>query len=78
MIGTNSKERALAFYDALLAEVGAQRAFVNDRLQFYFSNTGAMLAFGDPWDEKPASCGNGVMPAIACKDGNKRRTMTPS
>ncbi|MEM9723855.1 MAG: VOC family protein [Pseudomonadota bacterium] len=68
VIGTNKKEEALAFYDAILAEVGAQRAFANDRLQFYSNNSGAMLGIGSPWDQKDASCGNGVMPAIACPD----------
>ena len=68
VIGTNEKEKALAFYDAVLAEAGGARAFANERLQFYSNGAGAMLAVGDPWDQKAATCGNGVMPAIGCKD----------
>ena len=68
VIGTNKKEEALAFYDALLAVVGGKRFFNNERLQFYSNGQGAMLAVGDPWDQKAATCGNGVMPAIGCAD----------
>lgn len=68
VIGANDKEKALAFYDALLAEVGAKRAFNNERLQFYSNGAGAMLAIGTPWDQQEATCGNGVMPAIGCPD----------
>ncbi|OZB16853.1 MAG: glyoxalase [Hyphomonas sp. 34-62-18] len=34
-LGTNDKEKAFAFYDAVLGEMGAKRFFANDRLQFY-------------------------------------------
>ena len=65
-LGTNDKERALAFYDAVLGEMGAKRLFANDRLQFYGMGPGQPLfAIGDPWDKNAASCGNGVMPALA-------------
>ncbi|MCA8902781.1 MAG: VOC family protein [Hyphomonas sp.] len=65
-LGTNNKEKALAFYDAVLGEMGAKRFFANDRLQFYGVGPGQpMLAIGDPWDKASATCGNGVMPALA-------------
>ena len=68
-LGTNNKDKALAFYDAVLGEMGAKRVFNNDRLQFYgVSMTQPMLAIGDPWDENAATCGNGVMPALAVDD----------
>ncbi len=68
-LGTNDKDKALAFYDAVLGELGARRLFANDRLQFYGVAPGQpMLGIGDPYDKASASCGNGVMPALACKD----------
>jgi catechol 2,3-dioxygenase-like lactoylglutathione lyase family enzyme len=66
-LGTNNKERALAFYDAVLGEMGAKRFFANDRLQFYGVAPGQpMLGIGTPYDASEATCGNGVMPALAC------------
>jgi catechol 2,3-dioxygenase-like lactoylglutathione lyase family enzyme len=68
-LGTNNKEKALAFYDAVLGEMGAKRFFANDRLQFYGVAPGQpMIGIGDPFDQQAASCGNGVMPALACAD----------
>jgi catechol 2,3-dioxygenase-like lactoylglutathione lyase family enzyme len=68
-LGTNNKEKALAFYDAVLGEMGAKRFFANERLQFYGVGPGQpMLAIGDAYDKCPASAGNGVMPALAAPD----------
>lgn len=68
-LGTNDKDRALAFYDALLAELGAKRIFDNGRLYFYSAAQGQpMLAIGGPYDENSATCGNGVMVALAAPD----------
>lgn len=63
-IGTNNMDKALPFYDAIAAELGGKRAFNNDRLQFYSNGEGGMFCIGQPFDEAPASCGNGVMPAL--------------
>lgn len=64
-IGTNDMDKACAFYDALLAEVGAKQLFGMDRIKFYGTGPGqAMLAVCIPYDEKPQSAGNGVMVAI--------------
>ena len=49
-IGTSDMERACAFYDALLAEVGAKQLFGMDRIKFYGSGEGAMLAVCTPYD----------------------------
>ncbi|MEE2879686.1 MAG: VOC family protein [Pseudomonadota bacterium] len=66
-LGSNNTEKALAFYDALMPELGAKRFFDNDRLYFYGSAPGQpMLAIGGTYDGEPASVGNGVMPALAC------------
>lgn len=62
-IGTNDLEKAKAFYDAVLAPLGGARTFANgDRMQFYASaSTPGMVAISKPYDEKPASVGNGSM-----------------
>lgn len=62
-IGTNDLEKAKTFYDAVLAPVGGKRTFANgDRMQFYGSSaTPGMIAISKPYDEKPASAGNGSM-----------------
>jgi catechol 2,3-dioxygenase-like lactoylglutathione lyase family enzyme len=64
-IGTNDLDRAVAFYDALLAGIGAKQLFGMDRIKFYGTSTRApMLAVCIPYDEKPHVAGNGQMVAI--------------
>lgn len=68
MLGTNDKPRALAFYDAVLGELGYGRTMDFGRSQAYGtpgSKGSVMLAVGIPHDEKPATAGNGTMVAIA-------------
>ncbi len=68
-LGTNDKDKAFSFYDAVLGEMGAKRFFANDRLQFYGVAPGQpMFAIGAPYDGAAATAGNGVMPAIAVAD----------
>lgn len=68
-LGSNNVEKALEFYDALMPELGAKRFFDNGRLYFYGTEMGKpMFAIGGPYDEGSASCGNGVMPALAAPD----------
>lgn len=69
VIGANNKERAFEFYDAVLGELGAQRGFATDRLQFWATEAGgAMLGVGSPADMEAASFGNGTMPALGAAD----------
>ncbi len=64
-IGTNDMDRAVAFYDALLAEIGAKQLFGMDRIKFYGTSTDeAMLAVCIPYGEQPQQRGNGWMIAI--------------
>lgn len=68
-LGSNNVEKALEFYDALMPELGAKRFFDNGRLYYYGVGMGQpMFAIGGPYDEQAASCGNGVMAALACED----------
>jgi catechol 2,3-dioxygenase-like lactoylglutathione lyase family enzyme len=72
-IGTNDLERATKFYDAVLAPLGGTRTFANgDRMQFYGSKASpSMIAVSKPYDEQPATVGNGSMfglPAASKED----------
>ena len=61
-IGANDLERATKFYDAVLAPLGGGRTMAFDRMQFYGSKeTPGMLAICRPYDEQPATAGNGSM-----------------
>ncbi len=65
-LGTNDLPRAAAFYDGLLSLLGAKRAFEMDRLIGWSTGPGApMLAVAKPFDESPATAGNGTMVALA-------------
>ena len=63
-IGVTDMDRSVAFYDALLGEIGAKQTFGMDRIKFYGTGEGAMLAICIPYDEETQNCGNGNMVAI--------------
>jgi len=64
-IGTKDMDRAVTFYDGLLAEVGAKQVFGMDRIKFYGTGPdAAMLAICVPYNEEEQHCGNGNMIAI--------------
>jgi catechol 2,3-dioxygenase-like lactoylglutathione lyase family enzyme len=64
-IGTKDMDRAVKFYDALLAELGAKQLMGMDRIKFYGTGMdAAMLALCIPYDEKEQHPGNGTMVAI--------------
>jgi catechol 2,3-dioxygenase-like lactoylglutathione lyase family enzyme len=68
-LGTNDFDRAIVFYEALLADLGAQRFW--DEPGFVAWTCGPDtpgLALTKPFDGKPATVGNGTMVAIAVKD----------
>ena len=68
-IGANDLDRATKFYDAVLAPLGGQRAFANERMQFYMGGgSPGMIAVCKPYDEQPASAGNGSMFGLAAAD----------
>ena len=65
-VGTNDLEAAGAFYDALLAEVGATRAMENERLIAWTTAPGQpMLIVIKPFNGEQAAVGNGNMVALA-------------
>ena len=70
MVGTNKYEEAVAFYDALLAELGAGR-FMEEEGQFVAwatSPDAPSFSVTKPHDKKPATVGNGVMTAFGAKN----------
>jgi predicted lactoylglutathione lyase len=61
-LGTNDIAKAAAFYDALLAPIGATRLWATPRgIAWGVSEDKPMLAVMTPFDGAPASVGNGVM-----------------
>jgi catechol 2,3-dioxygenase-like lactoylglutathione lyase family enzyme len=64
-LGTNNLPRAAAFYDALLAEIGAKRLMDYGRGYSYGESMDKpTLGIVIPYDTKPATVGNGVMVAL--------------
>lgn len=64
-IGVNDMDRAVAFYDALLTEIGGKQLMGMDRIKFYGTGDGgAMIALCIPYDEEKPNQGNGNMIAI--------------
>ncbi len=64
-LGTNNFDKATAFYQTLLAEIGAKKVFGNDRMVMFGAGPGTpMLAVCKPHDGKKATGGNGTMIAL--------------
>ncbi len=64
-LGTNDLPRAAAYYDALLAEIGAKRLMEFGRgIAWGLSWDKPSLGLMTPYDGNAASVGNGVMVAI--------------
>ncbi len=71
-LGTNDLPRAAAFYDALLAEVGAKRIMDLGRgYAWGVAMDKPALGILKPFDGNPATVGNGVMVALAVNSKDK-------
>ncbi len=67
-LGTNDLKRAAAFYDTLLAEIGAKRVMEFERgIAWGTGMDKPALALMTPYDGQAASVGNGVMVALAVR-----------
>jgi catechol 2,3-dioxygenase-like lactoylglutathione lyase family enzyme len=64
MLGANNYERALDFYDRVLAPIGAKRAMDFGVSTAYSNGQGAMLVVTQPFNKEPATSGNGTMIAL--------------
>ena len=67
LVGSNDMEKAAAFYDAFFATMGVSRLFVSPRGGIVFGSSWDSPMFGvnTPFDENPATVGNGSMVAFA-------------
>ena len=64
-LGTNDRERAIAFYDALLGSIGHTRIFDDGNfIAWGTSLDEPAVAIANPFDGNPATVGNGVMVAM--------------
>ena len=64
-IGVSDMDRAVAFYDALLGELGGRQLMGMDRIKLYGTDpASAMLAICIPFNEEPHDPGNGNMVAL--------------
>jgi predicted lactoylglutathione lyase len=71
-LGTNDLDRAGAFYDALLGELGATRLMTNERMIIWgVAPDQPMVSVCIPYDEQTATTGNGVM--VALNGGSKEK-----
>ena len=71
-LGTNNLPRAVAFYDALLAEIGAKRIMELERgIAWGVAMDKPGLAILTPVDGKAATIGNGVMVALVVNSKEK-------
>jgi predicted lactoylglutathione lyase len=68
-LGTNDIKKSAAFYDQLLAELGAKRLMESDKFIVWGTSPSSPgLSVTVPFDGKPATVGNGVMVALAVKE----------
>ncbi len=84
--GTNDLERAIAFYTATLGALGMRRCVTNDPAWDRVSAGWGMyeddglreLAFwiGKPFDQQPATVGNGSMVAFRARRGKRSTSST--
>ncbi len=71
-VGTNNLERAAAFYDALLAEIGAKRWMESEQfVAWAVAPDKPSLGVIKPHDKRPATWGNGTMVALVVDSREK-------
>jgi predicted lactoylglutathione lyase len=71
-LGTNNLERAVQFYDELLAEIGARRFMETETfVAWSVSPDTPALSVTKPFDGDTATVGNGVMVALVVESQGK-------
>ena len=64
-LGTNDREKAVKYYDDLLGEIGVGRIMKEDHFDAWGTTFGEpMFLIMNPFNEEPATVGNGVMVAL--------------
>ncbi|MCF2909353.1 VOC family protein [Pseudoalteromonas sp. DL2-H2.2] len=68
-VGTNNLETSSRFYDAIFAEIGATRFWVEERFIVWATEPEkSKFCLIKPYDGEPATVGNGVMVAFEVSD----------
>ena len=71
-LGSSDLERSAAFYDPVLGVLGAKRSDFSERMLAWMTDGGApMLGICIPFDEQPATAGNGTMVALSADSTEK-------
>jgi catechol 2,3-dioxygenase-like lactoylglutathione lyase family enzyme len=70
-IGASDLDKALAFYDTLLTELGGKRVMETPNGQLYGFAQGPLFGVTRPYNGKTQNCGNGNMIALRC--GSKEK-----
>ena len=71
-LGTNDIKKAAAYYDQLLATLGATRCMEDERfIAWGTAPTAPMLLLIKPFNDEPATVGNGVMVSFYMDDSAK-------
>ena len=70
-IGTNDLGKALAFYDALLADLGGKRVMDTRNGHLYGFAQGPFFGVTKPFDGNVQASGNGNMIAFSCANRDK-------
>ncbi|WDD99294.1 VOC family protein [Thalassomonas actiniarum] len=60
VVGTNNMEAATKFYDSLFEEIGLNKVVPTERMAYWLGEDFA-FAVAIPFDENPATNGNGTM-----------------
>jgi catechol 2,3-dioxygenase-like lactoylglutathione lyase family enzyme len=70
MIGSNDIERSKAFYNAVLAVLGAGEPFVNvsasGHTRLFYMHDGGTFSVSEPINDEPATSGNGATIGFKC------------
>jgi catechol 2,3-dioxygenase-like lactoylglutathione lyase family enzyme len=65
IVGTNRFDQAVAFYESLMAQLGATRVYATEKNAGWGWGLGTtMFIVSRPFDQQPASVGNGSMVAF--------------
>jgi catechol 2,3-dioxygenase-like lactoylglutathione lyase family enzyme len=70
-IGASDLGKALAFYDALFAELGGKRVMETANGQLYGFSQGPLFGVTKPYNGNAQNCGNGNMIALRCPSKEK-------
>lgn len=71
MVGSNDKEKARTFYDAVFKAIGAEPGIIDPKGRLVYMHNGAAFLVDEPLDGNPASPGNGMTIGFLIDDNAK-------